>query len=152
MRDKTARLLIFVLIIAVFGLLYNDTAQEIRIIRLIEAVRKVEAANARLMQARTAVITITAYSPEVRQTDSTPFTTAFMTKVKSGSVALSWDLIHKGFTPGRCIHAYGYGVFKINDGMAGYWGSRADIFFHSTRQAFRFGIKRNVKIVLMEGC
>jgi 3D (Asp-Asp-Asp) domain-containing protein len=159
MRDATARILTFILIISVLCLVYvniiqgiNDDILRQQDLRMMEAIRAMENEIALLMERRTAVITMTAYSPEVNQTDSTPYTTAFMTQVESWTVALSWDLLQRGFTPGRCIHAYGYGVYKINDGMASYWGERADVFYFDTERARRFGTKRNVKIILLEDC
>lgn len=105
---------------------------------------------------RTANVTLTAYSAEVRQTDSTPEITSFLTPVKPWTVALSWDLIQAGFTPGKCIQVVdGYeviGVFRINDRMASYWHKRVDIFFWDTETAWRFGLRSNAQIILVEHC
>lgn len=100
--------------------------------------------------------TVTGYSSEVRQTDSTPYTTAFMKdvrKVKPGLVAVSWKLLEDDWTPGRCIWIDRVGVRKIDDSMArGTEGLGIDIWFHSRADALKFGRKRNVLVLLLEEC
>ncbi len=111
--------------------------------------------QAKLKESRTAKITLTAYSPREIETDSTPYETAFMTKVKPRTIALSWDLLHRGFTPDRCVHVYGVGskysgLYGINDGMNKRKKNSGDIFLFSTEQAFEFGIHRDVTIMLVD--
>lgn len=103
-----------------------------------------------LEAARHKKLTVTAYSPRIVETDSTPYETAFMTRVKNWSVAVSWDMIEEGWTPGKKVYIKGFGMFVINDLMADKWHSRIDVFFFDTDHARKFGIKRNVPVVLKE--
>jgi 3D (Asp-Asp-Asp) domain-containing protein len=95
-------------------------------------------------------VDVTGYSAEERQTDSTPEITAFMGKVRIGCVAVSWDLLEQGWTPGKKVWIEGYGVFTIADIMDRRWEKRFDIFFPSEKLAKTFGIKKSVLTVLIE--
>ncbi len=63
-------------------------------------------------------VTITCYNSEAAQTDSTPHTTAVMTKCRPGVVAVSRDLLEQGWTFGRQVWIEGHGVYTIEDVMA----------------------------------
>lgn len=96
---------------------------------------------------------VTGYSSEVRQTDSTPHITAYMTKVRPGLVAVSWNLAEDGWTRGYCLWIDGVGVREIDDSMKREWkGSRVDIWFHSRSDALKFGKRRNVLVLLLGKC
>jgi 3D (Asp-Asp-Asp) domain-containing protein len=95
-------------------------------------------------------VDVTGYSAEEKQTDSTPKITAFMKKVRIGRIAVSWDLLEMGWTPGKKVWIEGYGVFTIGDIMDRRWKKRLDIFFPSTELADEFGIKKSVLVVLIE--
>lgn len=88
-------------------------------------------------------ITVTGYSSEPRQTDSSPFTTASNTQVKPGIIALSRDLLRR-YTP-NAPFAWGDSVvvagrtFVVEDSMNKRWSKRADIWFPSTVEARCFG-------------
>ena len=88
-------------------------------------------------------LTVTGYSSEPRQTDSTPFITASNTRVRPGVIALSRDLLIR-YTPGAPF-AYGDSVlvagqtYVVEDTMNRRWTNRADIWFPSTTEARRFG-------------
>jgi 3D (Asp-Asp-Asp) domain-containing protein len=88
-------------------------------------------------------LTVTGYSSEPRQTDSTPFITASNTTVRPGIIALSRDLLIR-YTPGAPF-AYGDSVlvagqvYVVEDTMNKRWSNRADIWFPSTPEARRFG-------------
>lgn len=102
-----------------------------------------------ILEGKTSIeATITAYSPEINQTDSDPYTTAFMTRVRLGTVAVSRDLLNQGWTPGKRVWIEGIGVYTINDIMAKRWKKRFDIFFYATSDAKRFTpIKRRVILI-----
>ena len=90
--------------------------------------------------------TITAYSNEVSQTDSTPNQTAILEKPKAGwTCAVSHDL--KQYL-GNKIYVYGYGVFKVNDLMNKRYTKRIDLFMGKS-QAIEFGRKDNVTVVFI---
>ena len=93
-------------------------------------------------------VTVTAYSPRLTETDDTPFTTAFMTAVKPGTIAVSRDLFLDGWIPGRKVYIYRVGVFTISDLMHHRKQNQLDIFFPSTSQAIQFGVKKSRAILL----
>lgn len=98
------------------------------------------------------IITLTAYSPEPRQTDSTPFITAFNRRVHHCGIAVSRDLERAGFKKGCFVeipdvqHCGGY--FVVNDRMHYRKRKHADLFFFKTSNAWKFGIKK-AKIKLL---
>ncbi|MEJ2043663.1 MAG: hypothetical protein P8X74_03800 [Reinekea sp.] len=106
---------------------------------------------------RISTVTVTAYSPRERETDSTPYTTAFMQPVSNRTIALPWHLIQKGWLPNRCVYLkidsalYG-GLYKINDKMADRHMLNADIFFWSTEHAVEFGRIENVDMIYLGEC
>lgn len=91
-------------------------------------------------------VTITAYSPRSKETDSTPNTTALMTKpIPGGTCAVSRDLIH---LLGKKIYIEGYGVFVVTDVMNKRWEYRIDLCMN-TRAAKKFG-KQKANVVLLD--
>lgn len=68
-------------------------------------------------KARIQKVTLTAYSPEIRQTDSTPFQTAMMTQVRGDGIAVSRDLFALGWTFNKKVYIPQQGIFIINDLM-----------------------------------
>lgn len=90
---------------------------------------------------------ITAYSPSIDQTDSTPHITAFQTRVKAGGVAVSRDLFQQGWTFGKRVYIEGEGVFVINDLMHPRWIGRIDLFRWNREDAIKFGLKKR-RVVL----
>ena len=95
-------------------------------------------------------VTLTAYSPREIETDSTPYETAFMTDVKPWTVAPSRDLFWRGWVAGRKVYIEGHGVFPINDLMNKKTSTQLDIFFTTTAQAKEFGVKLNVRAILLD--
>ena len=83
-------------------------------------------------------LTVTAYSSEPRQTDDTPFTTAWQTPVRDGVVALNF--LPKG-TLVRFPDKYGDKVFVVEDRMNVRYPYRADIWMYETSDARQFGLK-----------
>ncbi len=92
-------------------------------------------------------VTVTGYSSTADQTDDTPFTTAANTRVRSGVIALSRDLLRE-FTPGApfafgdLLEIEGVGVFRVEDTMALRFRHRADIWFSTRTAAQRWGCQR----------
>lgn len=85
-------------------------------------------------------VTVTAYSPRKRETDNTPFVTAFNKRVKMGTIAISRDLedVH-GWRHGDMVHLEGIGTFQVWDRMNKRFKRRVDVFFFKTKDAKRFG-------------
>lgn len=82
-------------------------------------------------------ITVTAYSSEPRQTDATPFTTAWITPVRDGVVAVNF--LPKGSMV-RFPDMYGDKIFIVEDRMNVRYQYRADIWMHTREEAKQFGI------------
>ncbi len=91
-------------------------------------------------------VVATGYSSTVRETDRTPFITASNTPTRDGILALSRDLL-KRYTPGAPfdfgdrVHVRGLGEFLVEDSMNSRWNNRIDVWFPSTREAVRFGVR-----------
>jgi len=83
-------------------------------------------------------LTATAYSSEPQQTDSTPFTTAWITPVRDGVVALNF--LPKGSMV-RFPDLYGDKVFIVEDRMNVRYQYRADIWMYTRKEAVAFGLK-----------
>ncbi len=93
-------------------------------------------------------VTITAYTPRPQECDGTPYTTAFMTKVREGIVGLSRDLEGDfNFKRGDEITLYGFGTFVFEDRMNKRWKRRVDIFMFSLERARCFGKKNSFIII-----
>ncbi len=90
-------------------------------------------------------VDITAYSGEVRQTNSNPDRTALMeTPIPGGTCAVSRDL-QKYL--GMRVYIVGYGVFRVNDLMNERYEKRIDLFMASRSQAEEFGLKEDIQVV-----
>ncbi len=98
---------------------------------------------------RTREVTVTAYSPRMRETDSTPFITATNRPVRQGIVAVSRDLFKAGWVFGRKVYLKGLGLFTIDDLMAPEKRNHIDIFMDKTSAALAFG-KRTLQASLID--
>lgn len=87
---------------------------------------------------KTMVMTVTAYSSEPEQTDSTPFTTAFGTQVRDGIVAT--NCLPKGSLV-RFPEVFGDKEFVVEDRMNARYYYRMDIWMADTQDAIQFGVK-----------
>lgn len=94
------------------------------------------------------MLTVTAYSPAVGQTDSTPFITASNRRVRDGIIAVSRDLYSKGWEFGRHVYVKGMGVFTIEDLMHSRKRNQVDIFMFDTHRALQFG-RRKMRVYLL---
>ena len=112
-----------------------------------------------------AQLTITAYSPRRRETDSTPFITASNKRIRQGTVAVSQDLFREGWTfhrnvfiqcsPGKKgmleVKRGECGIFEIYDVMHRDIEMTIDLAFLSTKKAYRVGRRvRNVALLTPE--
>ncbi|WP_461209093.1 3D domain-containing protein [Desulfocurvus sp. DL9XJH121] len=98
---------------------------------------------------RSREVTVTAYSPRMRETDSTPYLTASNNPVRQGIVAVSRDLFDSGWVFGRKIYLKGLGMFTIDDLMAPEKRNQIDIFMYDTDSALGFG-KRTLRASLLD--
>ena len=98
---------------------------------------------------RSRQVTVTAYSPRMRETDSTPFTTASNRPVRQGIVAVSRDLFDSGWVFGRKVYLAGLGLFTIDDLMAAGKRNQIDIFMDDTDAALGFG-RRTLRASLLD--
>ena len=94
-------------------------------------------------------VTLTAYSPRIIECGPNPTTTASMTKVRPGIIAVSWDLYEQGWVFGKKVYVQGHGVFEIADLMHKRFKDRMDIFFPKTEDARRFGVQQATATLLL---
>lgn len=93
------------------------------------------------------VVSATAYSSDRRQTDRTPFITASGKRVRDGIVAANF--LPFG-TKIRIPQYFGDKEFIVEDRMARRHKQRIDVWFEHYRDARNFGIKRSIKIEVIE--
>jgi 3D (Asp-Asp-Asp) domain-containing protein len=96
---------------------------------------------------RTYVVEMTAYNSEVGQCDDSPFITANGTHVRDGIVATNFLKFN---TKIRIPELYGDKVFTVTDRMNKRYTTRVDIWMEKKSDALKFGLKRNVKIEIIE--
>jgi 3D (Asp-Asp-Asp) domain-containing protein len=90
------------------------------------------------------LIQVTAYTSRTSETDTSPSVTATNTTPKSGTIALSRDLL-RTFTSGAPFDfgdkllIPGVGVFEAHDTMHPRWKAKADIWFASPQKARAWG-------------
>lgn len=106
-------------------------------------------------------VTVTAYSPRVRETDDTPFITASNARVAEGTIAVSRDLWLAGWAFGKKVFiecapgkkgrreskAGLCGIFIIQDAMNRRFTKRIDIFIHNTAKALAAGKRERVVVL-----
>ena len=85
------------------------------------------------------IVTATAYSSTVDQTDSTPFITASGTYVRDGIVAANFLPFGTVF---RIPELYGDKTFVVEDRMNKRFWHRVDIWFPERQMAKEFGVKQ----------
>ncbi len=92
-------------------------------------------------------VDVTAYSPTVSETDSTPLITASNKMVKEGYIAVSRDL-EAYLEFGDKVFIEDIGIFEVQDRMNRRWSKRVDIFFYNTKRAIQFGkVKKKMWIL-----
>lgn len=97
-----------------------------------------------LADQRVVTVTATAYSCQKR----TRKTGAFNRLCRPGTVAVSRDLLDKGWAPGMQIYVPEIGVLRINDLLARHKRRTIDIFMGTEDEATRFGAK-TIRAALM---
>ena len=90
-------------------------------------------------------VTVTAYSSRASETDSTPYTTAAGTTVRTGVVAANWLPLG---TQVRIPEIFGDQVFTVEDRMHERNSNKLDVWFPNTSDALRFGI-RNTRVEIL---
>jgi len=94
-------------------------------------------------------VTATAYNSTSGQTDASPATTAFGSRLRPGMriVAVSRDLEALGLTEGVSIHIDGLdGDWRVGDRMNERWTRKIDIYFGNDTEAARRWGNRRVRI------
>lgn len=97
-----------------------------------------------LADQRVATVTATAYSCQRRKQKNG----AFNRPCRPGTVAISRDLLDKGWAPGMQIYVPEIGVLRINDLLAGHRKRAIDIYMGTEEEAVRFGAK-TIRAALM---
>jgi len=88
-------------------------------------------------------VTVTAYSPSVDETDSTPYITASNRRVRDGICAISRDIEKElDLKWGDMIYLEGIGTCEFQDRMHRRKRKQVDLFMWNKSDAVRFGIKR----------
>lgn len=96
---------------------------------------------------KTYSIAMTAYNSEPGQTDDSPFTTADGSQVRDGIIAANFLPFN---TKVRFPELFGDRVFEVHDRMNQRYTLRADVWMTNKSDALKFGLKRNVKIEVIE--
>ena len=90
-------------------------------------------------------VTVTAYSSRPQETDDTPFIAASGKHVFDGMVAANWLPFGAKV---RIPELFGDKVFVVEDRMHRRNSEKLDIWFASTREAIKFGVKKvNIEIL-----
>lgn len=98
-----------------------------------------------LADQRVATVTATAYSCQRRKQKIG----AFSRPCRPGTVAISRDLLAKGWAPGMQIYVPEIGILRINDLLAGHKKQAIDIFMGTEAEAVRFGAKTTRAALMM---
>ncbi len=104
-------------------------------------------APARLEALKTYKIDVTSYNSEAGQTDDSPFTTADGSTVRDGIIAANFLPFN---TKVRFPELFGDRVFEVHDRMNPRYNLRADIWMSHKKDSLKLGLKRNVKIEVIE--
>lgn len=94
----------------------------------------------------TIIADITAYSSTPDQTDDTPFVTASNTRARDGVVAANFLIFG---TKIKIPELFGEKVFTVEDRMHSRFDDRIDIWFPNRASAAKFGIKKQVKVMVL---
>ena len=118
---------------------------------------QIDVANAKIIELETfshpirvqetRMLTVSAYNAHVDQCDDTPFITATGTRVRPGIVAVSPDMLEKGWTYGSLV-AINDHVYRIEDVMNSRYTDTMDIFMWSEEDAKAWG-RRQIQVSLL---
>jgi 3D (Asp-Asp-Asp) domain-containing protein len=92
-------------------------------------------------------VTVTAYTPAKRETNSNPGHTAVLWHPKPGMIAVSRDLLRKGWAFGSKVYIEGLGVFFVGDLMNKRHKGRIDVLLFNREAARVFGRKKGMTAV-----
>jgi len=92
-----------------------------------------------IVKTKTVEVVVTAYSSREIETDDTPFITASGSTVRSGVVAANWLPLG---TQVKIPEIFGDTVFTVEDRMHKRNANKLDIWFPSTEEALRFGVRK----------
>jgi 3D (Asp-Asp-Asp) domain-containing protein len=93
-------------------------------------------------------VSVTAYPPDPKHTDDTPYLTASGNLVEDGTCALSNDIEKRcGYKFGDEVIVYGIGIFKFNDRTNARLTNTVDIFFYNKQKCLDFGRKYGIIMV-----
>ncbi len=95
--------------------------------------------SAQRVAPKTITVMATAYTSEVAQTDSTPFTTASGTTVRDGVIAANFLPIG---TKVKIPNVYGDQIFTVEDRMNARYTNRVDIWMEDIGEAREFGVQK----------
>lgn len=103
----------------------------------------------RITESSVKTLTVTAYTPNKKETDNDPYVNASMQKVRPGTVAVSRDLFDAGWVFGKKVYIEGQGIHEIADLMNNRYDSRMDVFMWDKQKAKAFG-KQELRVALLE--
>lgn len=93
-------------------------------------------------------VTIYAYAPVRRCTDTTPHITASNKRVRPGMIAVSRDVERDlGMQFGDRVHIYGLGTFDFQDRMHRRYTRSVDVLLPTVKQCQEFGVKSGMLAV-----
>ena len=95
-------------------------------------------------------VTVTAYTPAKRETNSNPEHTAVLWHPKPGMIAVSRDLLSKGWAFGSKVYIEGLGVFFVGDLMNKRHKGSIDVLLFNREAARVFGRKKGMTAVLVK--
>ena len=100
------------------------------------------------------LVSVTGYTSCPNQTDDTPFITATLHRTRPGTLALSRDLLRTftrsaPFDFGDRVLIPGMGIYVVEDTMHPRWLQTADIWFHDSETARRWG-RRQAYLALVD--
>ena len=117
----------------------KTTNPDIQETAVIESQNPVTPVRTKAAPVREYVVTATAYSSTIDQTDDTPFITASGTYVRDGIIAANF--LPFG-TAVKIPDLYGDKIFIVEDRMNKRYLQRVDIWFPERQHALEFGIKQ----------
>ncbi len=94
------------------------------------------------------LLTVTAYTPDSGETDSSPFITASNNRVREGILAVSRDLYRKGWSFGKKVYIVNVGVFTIDDLLSERARNQVDVFMFDKDKAIQFG-RKAIRVYLL---
>lgn len=95
-------------------------------------------------------VTVTAYTPAKRETNSNPGHTAVLWQPKPGMIAVSRDLLRNGWAFGSKVYIEGLGVFFVGDLMNKRHKGSIDVLLFNREAARVFGRKKGMTAVLVK--